>query len=69
MEDLYQLVPWVQHHQISLDVLYLRSEHNIADPAHRSTSRQWPARRAQAAGQKTAKTYHYEALRHTTTKP
>jgi hypothetical protein len=35
MDELYHLVPWLQKHQISLEVLYIRSEHNIADPAPR----------------------------------
>jgi hypothetical protein len=34
-DELYHLVPWLQQHQISLEVLYIRSEHNIADPASR----------------------------------
>ena len=35
MDDLYHLVPWLQEHKISLEVLYIRSEHNITDPASR----------------------------------
>jgi hypothetical protein len=35
MDELYHIVPWLQKHQISLEVLYIRSEHNIADPASR----------------------------------
>ena len=35
MDDLYHLVSWLQEHKISLEVLYIRSEHNITDPASR----------------------------------
>ena len=35
MDELYHLVPWLQQHKISLEVLYIRSEHNIANPASR----------------------------------
>ena len=35
MDELYHLVPWLQHHHILLEVLYIRSEHNIVDPESR----------------------------------
>ena len=35
MQILYDLVPWLQLHRISLEVLYIRSEFNLADPASR----------------------------------
>ena len=35
MDELYHIVPWLQRHHISLEVLYIRSEHNIADSASR----------------------------------
>ena len=35
MHEIYKVVPWLQLHRISLDVVYIRSEFNLADPASR----------------------------------
>ena len=35
MQEIYVLVPWLQLHHISLNVVYIHSEFNLADPARR----------------------------------